>query len=550
MSRRGSRSRSQFRWASLSVVIVGLLVTALLTIGAEFSYQHDQERLTSLETRLTASALGAAPAEFERDLGRIVDLAAYSPDPSRAFRRSIAPLMKPSGPFASAALIQLKSGRPTVLVHLGLAAIRNPTGAVPRQLYRRAAATGSLVVSRVVRGRHQRIGYLMADASPRGIFVIGGSESLVVGDKVAIAANSPDAGLNVAIYFGSTVRPSDLIASTRVRLPLAGKVSKAVVPFGTGTLTLVASARSALAGTLSEDLPWAIGGAGLALTVVIAVLIERALRRRQLSDALAAENGRLFQEQRDIALSLQRALLPREFPKVAGLEFAGRYVPAAGGTEVGGDWYSVIPNGDRRIYFVVGDVSGHGIEAAAVMAQLRFTIRTLAALGYPPAFILQVASADLDVGTSGHFATALVGMIDDQRQLTVASAGHLPPLLVGPNGANYVSLNVGVPLGLGTYEYESAAESLPAEGSVVAFTDGLVETRSASIDEGLDRLHRLVASYSGPGVDDLVSKIIAELLPKASEDDVALLAVRWSRLKTGGNGHSSRGHVGTGSRAP
>ncbi len=344
---------------------------------------------------------------------------------------------------------------------------------------------------------------------------------------VFIGPHSPDAGLNIAIYFGSAMKPNDLVASTNVRLPFSGPVSKAVVPFGTSTLTLVASPRTALPGALSAALPWAIGAAGIALTVVIAVLVERLVRRRQHAEDLAAENDRLYRQQRNVAVTLQRALLPREFPDIPGVEFASRYVPGTRGTEVGGDWYSVIKDGDRRCYFVVGDVSGRGVTAAAVMAQLRFTIRTLASLGYNPAAILQLASDDLDIGTSGHFATVLVGLIEDQN-LTVASAGHFPPLLINGDGVDFVPVKVGVPLGIPPRSFEMAAVPLPAEGTLVVFTDGLVETRSAPIDQGLERLRIVARSHRAAGPDELVTAIMDEMIPNGSEDDTALLAIRWS----------------------
>src|SRR5579871_317497 len=212
-------------------------------------------------------------------------------------------------------------------------------------------------------------------------------------------------------------------------------MSKAVVPFGDHKLTVVASPRAALAGSLTQVLPWLVGVAGLALTGLVALLFERLLRREAYAEELSKQNELLYQEQRDVALTLQRALIPLRLPDVEGIECAGAYVPGVHGTEVGGDWYSVIEADNGRVYFVVGDISGRGIEAAALMAQLRFTIRALAMLGHDPADILARASKDVDLEASGHFATVLVGVIDDRRTLILASAGHPPPLLIDANGS-------------------------------------------------------------------------------------------------------------------
>jgi serine phosphatase RsbU (regulator of sigma subunit) len=520
--------RAQFNQASLLVVIVGLVVTAALSIGAEVSYAHNQRRLTSLQTGLTGYALGAAPVQFERRLSSVVGVVANSSDPSQSFRRLIAPSMKPAGPFASASLIQLKADEPTLLVHLGIPSIRNVTGTVATRLYLHAARSGALVTSRAVAHGIQKLGYMMAATGSAGTFVVSGAQSLPLPDVVSIGRNSPDSGLNIAIYFGSAIKPSNLVLSTNTRLPFGGPVSKAVVAFGTSVLTLVASPRTALPGALSAALPWAIAAVGVALTIVIAVLVERLVRRRSHAEDLAAENERLFEEQRNVAVTLQRALLPQEFPDITGFEFASRYVPGTRRTEVGGDWYGIVKEGDNRCYFVVGDVSGRGIEAAALMAKLRFTIPMLASLGYGPADILQLASNDVDVGQSGHFATVLVGLIEDRQKLTVASAGHFAPLLINGDSADFVSLKVGVPLGVGTPSFDVAVVPLPASGTLVGFTDGLVEIRSAAINQGLDHLRRVATSQRGSKADDLVSAIMNEMIPNGSEDDTALLAIKWS----------------------
>jgi serine phosphatase RsbU (regulator of sigma subunit) len=229
---------------------------------------------------------------------------------------------------------------------------------------------------------------------------------------------------------------------------------------------------------------------------------------------------------------LQRALVPLRFPDIDGIECAGAYLPGVRGTEVGGDWYSVIEADDGRVYFVVGDISGRGIEAAALMAQLRFTIRTLAMLGHDPADILERASKDVELGTTGHFATVLVGVIDARGTLIVASAGHLPPLLIDSQGSEFVTIRPGVPLGIHPASYKPVTVPLSDQATLIAFTDGLVETRSAPIDDGLDRLRTAATTNSSAQADILVSAITRELIPAGSDDDVALLVIRCSRATT------------------
>ena len=249
--------------------------------------------------------------------------------------------------------------------------------------------------------------------------------------RIVIPSSSPDAGLNIAIYFGKTTSSAALVETNVSHLPLTGTVSTAVVPFGSSVLTLVISPRSPLTGRWSELLPWGILVVGLLLTIGLVAMTERLVRRRQCAEQLAEENRRLYGEQRNVSLTLQRSLLPKELPTIDGVEFAARYIPGESGIEVGGDWYSAIAIDDHRFAFVVGDVSGRGLAAATIMAGLRYTIRAYATLGYDPARILEMASKEINIGSDGHFATVLVGLVDnDRREVTMANAGHLPALLL------------------------------------------------------------------------------------------------------------------------
>jgi serine phosphatase RsbU (regulator of sigma subunit) len=513
---------------SLLVVVFGVVVTVALAFGAALSYRHSQRRLTTLQTRLTAAALNAAPIDFERRLGQVAGVVANSADPTSAFRRLIASSMKPSGPFAAASLIQVTAGRPAFRVHVGTAPIRKVNGPVATALYLRAAKSHALVTSRAVGHGIQKLGYLMSATGSSGTFIVSGAQSLPLREILPVAPNSPDSGLDIAIYFGTTTNPSALIATTSTHVPSGGETSKAVVPFGTNKLTVVASPRTALPGSLAAALPWAVIAAGLAMTILVALLVERLIRRERHADDLAKQNALLYRQQREVALTLQRALLPRDFPATDGVECAGAYLPGASGAEVGGDWYSVVRTDDKRIYFVVGDISGRGVEAAAFMAQLRFTIRTLASLGHDPADILEHASSDLDFESSDRFATVLVGLIEDKQKLTVASAGHFPPLLIDDERTEYVTVKAGIPLGVMPSRYEAVTVPLAPGTTLIAFTDGLVETRSAGLDEGLERLRSAASTHIGLEVDDLAKSITDQLIPAGSDDDVALLVIRTS----------------------
>ena len=157
------------------------------------------------------------------------------------------------------------------------------------------------------------------------------------------------------------------------------------------------------------------------------------------SSEIADENRRLYSEQRSIAQTLQHALLPERLPKIRGVETSARYEAGVEGVDIGGDWYDLIALDDHRLLLVVGDVSGRGVRAAATMASLRYAIHAYAAQNDPPATILTKLSKLVNVGATGQLATILCALIDvEAHELTVTSAGHLPPLLISDGTGTFI----------------------------------------------------------------------------------------------------------------
>jgi serine phosphatase RsbU (regulator of sigma subunit) len=523
-----SRTPGMLHRLSIIVLVVGLVVTGLLTAISRISYLHNEQRLSNLQTNLTASALGIAPVDLERQLGQAAAAAGESSNPVATFRRVIAPSMGRTGSFATASLALVRNGNVQVLVHIGAKPINSPTGQVAAELFERAAKSSSLVTTRAVGKGVQRLGYLVSFVGPDGTYVASAGQTLPSNRRLSIPANSPDAGLNVAIYFGKTTSSAALIETNVSHLPLTGTVSTATVPFGSSVLTLVISAKDPLSGRWSELLPWGILVVGLLFTLGLVAMTERLVRRREFAEQLAEDNLRLYGDQRNVSLTLQRSLLPKALPTITSVEFAARYIPGESGIEVGGDWYSAIKIDDHRFAFVVGDVSGRGLAAATIMAGLRYTIRAYAAIGYGPARILEMAAKEIDINSDGHFATVLVGLVDnDRRELTLANAGHLPALLLHDDQSEFVEGPVGVPLGIGAPTYESTTISIAPRSTLIAYTDGLIERRSESIETGMERL-REAASVGTASVEGLLANIVDSVFVEhAGDDDTAILAIRW-----------------------
>ncbi|MET9574895.1 SpoIIE family protein phosphatase [Streptomyces sp. DT199] len=239
--------------------------------------------------------------------------------------------------------------------------------------------------------------------------------------------------------------------------------------------------------------------------------------------AICIDNARLYGRERGTALTLQRSLLPSTPAEREGLDIAARYRPAL--SEVGGDWYDVLPLGPGRTGLVVGDVMGKGVQAAAIMGQLSTATRALARLDLPPAELLR--HLDDIAGSLGDAIATCVYAVCDLRRGTceLSSAGHLPPVLAGADGrAVLVEVPGGVPLGVGGVEFGTVEVEL-APGSLLAlYTDGLVENRGEPIDTGLDTLTRLLGN-AGPSLQRASDSLLSALSPEP-DDDVALLLVR------------------------
>ncbi|MFH8342060.1 SpoIIE family protein phosphatase [Streptomyces sp. AM6-12] len=242
--------------------------------------------------------------------------------------------------------------------------------------------------------------------------------------------------------------------------------------------------------------------------------------------ALSIDNAVLHQHTRSTAEALQRSLLPRLSPYHPGLEIAARYRPAQAIGEVGGDWYDVIPLDGDRTALAVGDVMGSGIAAAATMGRLRTATSTLADLDLGPARVLTHLDR-ITLGLDPYIATCVYGVHDPRLgRLEVASAGHLPPVLIPSDGPpRLLDLPTGTPLGVGGVSFESSTLGLRPGDQLVLYTDGLVETRDDPIDARLAELVRLLSAPS-PSPEDTCDRLLRELRHPAGHDDVALLIAR------------------------
>lgn len=234
-----------------------------------------------------------------------------------------------------------------------------------------------------------------------------------------------------------------------------------------------------------------------------------------------------YTHEHETALEMQRAFLATPHIPGPGVEIASRYLPAGRGAEVGGDWYDAVALPRGRTLLVVGDVMGHGVRAAAAMSEYRSLLRALALQGLAPDRLLTEADRTAHALDLDRVATCVLALLDPAAgHAVLATAGHVPPLLVRPDTApELADLPVGPPLGTGAGGYDSRLCPLPPGTLMLAYTDGLVERRGEDIDIGLATLTAMpiTAAHALP---DVLNTVLDRLAPAGSEDDITLLAAR------------------------
>lgn len=525
-----SKPPSLVRTRRLTLVagLVGLALTAVLTWVAFVVDHNSNTRLLQLQVKETAVALSLS--EVPTELADALQVATAT-NSAVAFDRFDAGKIGP-GQLAEISLWRRNGTALQLVAHVGPTS--GLTGDTPLTTFlSRVHPDTQLEVTSVLPGNPRHVGF--AEMAPGDHEYIVFAEGVLppVGYRMPVPKNSPFSDLNIALYLGRSVRASQLLEAT-VPTPLHGATASATVPYGDSELLLVGSAKTDLAGGFTAALPWIALGIGLVLTLASVSTLDYVLRRRDVAEALANEasvladeNERLYLEQRNIAGTLQHALLP-ELPTLDRLEVAARYLPGTAGVEVGGDWFDVIHSSTDRCVVIVGDVSGRGLRAATTMAALRYAARAYVAEGHRPEAILAKLGQILSFDVQQQFATMLIGEIDlTNGRLCLANAGHLPPLLLAGAEASFIEMPSGRPVGLNASDAPLAIDVQLAKGAAIfAFTDGLVERRGEHLDTGLERIRVALAHQRG-SMEDIVDRLVTEVLREGFEDDVAIVGVRW-----------------------
>ncbi|MEU5384973.1 SpoIIE family protein phosphatase [Kitasatospora cineracea] len=244
--------------------------------------------------------------------------------------------------------------------------------------------------------------------------------------------------------------------------------------------------------------------------------------------ALSLDNARLHRAESKVATTLQRSMIPTRPPRIPGVQIAHRYMPGDRKAEVGGDWFDAIQLPGSRVALVVGDVMGHGLHSAAAMGRFRTAMQTLAALDLPPAQLLRHLDNLAHKLGDDHLATCLYAVYDPiNRTCELASAGHVPPVLVHPDGrGELLELPSGAPIGVGGVPFQTKKIDVSDGSMLVLCTDGLVEVRGGDIGAGLAALcGNLIDPKQTP--DEACDTVLNTLHSDDRQDDIALLVARF-----------------------
>jgi serine phosphatase RsbU (regulator of sigma subunit) len=271
------------------------------------------------------------------------------------------------------------------------------------------------------------------------------------------------------------------------------------------------------------DAPREVSAADRAFLTTVARYVGQALERARLSEAQAESVQRL-----------QVAMLPTSLPRVPGVDLAAVYHPAEQVVSIGGDWYDAVSLPDGRLALVVGDVTGHGLDAAAAMAELRHTLRAYLLLGTPPEVALAHANSVALVAESPVLATVVIAVVDAEASVVdVARAGHPPPLLLTPQGARTVDPEdhwVGLMLGVAPdVTYPSQRVAIEPGTGLLLYTDGVIERRDDSISSGIARLVRSAGELTDAPAElgAVLSGVLGRALDgRAQQDDVCAVLCR------------------------
>jgi serine phosphatase RsbU (regulator of sigma subunit) len=519
---------------TVAVIVAGLVIVAAAVVVTELVHRDTEQRLLDQRTGEAGAVLATAISGIQTPLQSAAELAETTNGDPEAFRAVIGRLVgRATGQrFVSASLYDRSSTEPVAVLGDPPVITSGGTARVQAMLDR-ARVAQALSVSNLLDLPDRHIGYAIKAPRTTTRYVVY-VESALPQRTSASRTTGPFEDLEYATYLDDPTTDELLYASV-ADVPIQGRTSRAVVPFGDRSLVLVTTTSAVLAGQLSRLLPFLIAIVGAVLIVVGALLAQRLLRRRRQAEALAADVSRLYADERHRTETLQRSLLPRDLPQPPGVLVAARYWPADTTSEIGGDFYDLFEIDDGRWGVAIGDVCGKGIEAAALTGVTRHTIRAAARHLDSPADVLRwtyEAIMGYDSETYATVCFAFLKLLDGQAELDIALAGHPGPMLYRADGTSEVLGTQGTVLGLVEPNVTRTRNAVGAGDTVVFYTDGITDApggQAVSLGELEDAVRG--AGDTGPGATaDAIRMCVERHRPDGSSDDTAILVLQFAGI--------------------
>lgn len=514
----------------VTIVIVGLAIFFGLAAGARMLFNQQEDRLLQQRVNEAGAALQISVNNLKAPLDAAAALAASTDGNPDAFVKIITPYVGTDKSYTSAALFKIGTPAPLAQTGVPIALSAGGEDAVTAMLD--SAEANPFVVVDLLSGDKRRLGYAVANAATAPTYVVYGERTLSADPNVRRRTDEPFAQLDYAIYLGDEAATAHLLGASVRDLPISGRTADQTVAFGNTKLLLVMSPIGHLSGDLFANLWWIVAVGGVLIAGALAILTRRLLDGRDTALGLAADNERLYDEQRHIAETLQRGLLPQHLAAPQGVSVAARYWPAGSANLIGGDFYDLFAIDNERWGLAIGDVCGKGIEAAALTGLARHTLRAAARHSSSPVDVLQAVHQALRDHQPPTFCTACFAYIrpldDESYRIELSLGGHPQPLLRHSDGRVESVGTLGTLLGMIEPTLSTSVVDLAPGDTLVLFTDGLTdapEKQAVSVEE----LATLFSEKGDQAIEHLADSIRAlkrSRRPAGSGDDTALLIVR------------------------
>lgn len=508
----------------LSVVILGVLLgaTVAVTVFAHDVVAGEEDRLLTERVNEVNLVLANSVSTISSNL-QVLSRSYQAGGPASFTRDASAQIATSQAPRAVAVLRPVGGGFVVVdPAGRGLTAGQT-VSAAPAEAARAAEAGSGMAATGVYRaGGSRALGFALG--APGGVVIY---QQVLLGpvQPPAQAGTRPFSEVHVVLYASPRPDPGQVLLATTKSLPLRGAVKYAPLMVGSTRWVTGVKAVQPLVGSVAVAAPWVALTVGAVGSVLVFLVVEGMAWRRDV----AVET---LQVEHRFAESLQRRLLPT-VPPLTGLDVASSYVPGADHQQVGGDWFDVFELPSGQVAVVIGDVMGHDVEAAAIMAQLRSSLRSYATEGGGPAWTLERLAAFVDLFAVPAVATVVYGLLEPpdaggSRRLSWANAGHLPPLLRLADG-RVEELDQGASPLLGapcTQARPTGERLLPPGCTLLLYTDGLVEVQDQSLGVTVAQLQEVLGRAEQARAEEVCAAILSAQLPSSRRDDVALLVVK------------------------